>query len=321
MTTRNKSILLLAVTLLTLIALAFVGNGLRETSSTKNLAASASADHTAHPSSKLARSATTEKSDVRTHDKCIDAEEACLPPEPPPVLPLTGATILLDAGHGGTDTGAIRNGIQEKDINLSVTLKLRDVLVKQGARVILTRDTDVFLTLDERKALIALHKPTLFVSVHSNASTNPAIDGIEAYYFNDESDVLAQSIYQAVIDGLGEHGNWVRKRELAVVHHEFSPAALIEIGYLSNAKERSLLVKDDYQTRVADSIYEGILKYVSGRHPGADSNVTPPPPSVENGPTASLEQSDRRPDADARRSASALPSSRMRIGPALLVQR
>lgn len=314
MTTRNKSILLLAVTLLTLIALAFVGNGLRETSSTKHLAASASADHTAQPSSKLARSATKELSDVRTHDKCIDAEEACLPPEPPPVLPLTGATILLDAGHGGTDTGAIRNGIQEKDINLSVTLKLRDVLVKQGARVILTRDTDVFLTLDERKALIALHAPTLFVSVHSNASTNPAIDGIEAYYYNDASDILAQSIYQAVIDGLGERGNWVRKRELAVVHHEFSPAALIEIGYLSNTKERQSLVKDDYQNRVADSIYKGILKYVSSQRPGAGSKVTPTAPGAQPGSPVSTEQP--------KSSIAGAPTSRaMRIGPALLVQR
>ena len=144
--------------------------------------------------------------------------------------------------------------------------------------MILTRVDDSTLTLDERRALIALHAPKLFVSIHSNANLNSAIDGIEAYYFNEAGGTLAQSIYQAVIDGLGEHGNWVRKRELAVIHHEFAPAALIEIGYLSNTKERSSLVKDDYQNHVADSIDKGILNYVSTLRAGAGSNSRPRSP-------------------------------------------
>jgi len=216
------------------------------------------------------------KADFRTHDKCIDAEEACLPPEAPPVLPLNGITILLDAGHGGSDTGAIRDGINEKDINLAVTLKLRDALVKQGANVLLTRADDSALTLDERKALIATHAPTLFVSVHTNAHTNDGIDGIEAYYWNDASPALAQAIYQAVVDGLGERGNWVRKRELAVVHHDFAPAALIEIGYLSNDNNRKLLVDEKYQEKVAESIYTGILDYVSNQRPAAGNRAGKP---------------------------------------------
>jgi N-acetylmuramoyl-L-alanine amidase len=208
------------------------------------------------------------KATVRTHEDCVDAQEACLPPEAPPVLPLTGITILLDAGHGGSDSGAIRDGVYEKDVNLSVTLKLRDLLLKQGATVYLTREDDTFLTLDERKALIAKYAPNLFLSIHSNAHNKTAIDGIEAYYWNDDSPTLAQSIYQAVSDGLGERGNWVRKRELAVVHHEFAPAALIEIGYLSNPRTRKLLADDNYQSRVADSIESGIVEYVSKQRPG-----------------------------------------------------
>jgi len=294
-----------------LVAAVFIlGNGQGKTPSTKN---------SAEPY--IARSAVqAEKPAFRTHDKCTDAEEACLPPEQPPVLPLSGSTIMLDAGHGGTDTGAIRNGIFEKDINLSVTLKLRDVLVKQGATVILTRDTDIALSLDERKALIALHAPTLFVSVHSNANLNPLIDGIEAYYYNDASDTLAQSIYQAVIDGLGEHGNWVRKRELAVVHHEFAPATLIEIGYLSNPAGRALLVKDDYQDRVADSIYKGILNYVSSQRPGAGSPVTPKEPVAPAASPVSDQEAQPRATEKAN-SASALTPTRFRIGPPPLVQR
>jgi N-acetylmuramoyl-L-alanine amidase len=192
------------------------------------------------------------------------------------VLPLAGITILLDAGHGGSDHGAIRDGINEKDINLAVTLKVRDLLVSQGATVLLTRKDDSALTLDERKALIAQNSPTLFLSIHTNAHTNDGIDGIEAYYWNDASPTLAQSIYQAVVDGLGERGNWVRKRELAVVHHEFAPAALIEIGYLSNDADRKLLVDEKYQSRVADSIYSGILDYVSKQRSGAGNPAAKP---------------------------------------------
>lgn len=221
------------------------------------------------------------KAQARTHEACVDAEEACLPPEAPPVLPLNGITILLDAGHGGSDTGAVRAGIYEKDINLAVTLKLRDLLVKQGATVHLTRKDDTFLTLDERKALIAQYAPNLFLSIHSNANNKTAIDGIEAYYWNNVSPTLAQTIYQAVVDGLGERGNWVRKRELAVVHHDFAPAALIEIGYLSNQRTRKLLADDKYQSRVADSIENGIIDYVSkqrlGGAGGSSANGKEPP--------------------------------------------
>lgn len=216
---------------------------------------------------------------VRTHEDCVDAEDACLPADAPPVLPLAGTTIMLDAGHGGSDSGAIRAGINEKDINLAVTLKVRDLLIKQGATVILTRDTDIALTLDERKALIAKHAPSLFLSIHTNAHTNANIEGIEAYYWNNASPTLAQSIYQAVVDGLGERGNWVRKRELAVVHHDFAPAALIEIGYLSNAQDRVLLVQDQHQSKIADSISNGILNYVSQQRTAAGTNTAKPAPN------------------------------------------
>lgn len=258
-------------------ALLHYGSGQRETSSTNT-----SQPYVAHARDRADQSA------FRAHDKCVDAEEACLPPDAPPVLPLNGVVIVLDAGHGGSDAGAIRDGVNEKDINLQVTLKLRDALVKQGAIVILTRDDDSALTLSERVDFISRNKPTLFLSIHTNAHTRSAINGIEAYYHNDASLTLAQSIYQAVVDGLGERGNWVRKRELAVVHHELAPSALIEIGYLSNDTNRSFLVTDEYQLKIADSIYKGILDFVSTRKsnsgkpdnkPGESESLAPASPA------------------------------------------
>lgn len=183
------------------------------------------------------------------------------PEAAPPVLPLARRTIIIDAGHGGDDTGAIRDGINEKDINLQVALKLRDILVSQGAEVILTREADATLTLQDRVDSIIQHAPDMFVSVHTNASESSSTDGIEAYYFSESSRPLAESIFNKVVDGLGERGNWVRQRQLFVVHHDIVPSALIEIGYLSNSTDRELLVTEEHQAKIAGSIAAGILVY------------------------------------------------------------
>lgn len=175
--------------------------------------------------------------------------------------PLTGKTIMLDPGHGGNDAGAIRDSIQEKDINLAVALKLREQLEAAGANVIMTRDVDTTLALRRRVEMIGDRKPDIFVSIHTNASLSSSVDGIEAYYHSSDSKPLADSVYQSLVDGLSEKGNRMSRRELAVVHHQLAPAVLIEIGYLSSKGKRDLLVKDDYQERIASAVTSGIEEY------------------------------------------------------------
>jgi N-acetylmuramoyl-L-alanine amidase len=124
------------------------------------------------------------------------------------------------------------------------------------------------LTLSQRVAMISMNAPDLFVSIHTNAHTSSSIKGIEAYYITEAGKLLAQSIYDALTrskgeGGLGEPGNWVRKRELYVINHNIAPAALIEIGYLSNDTSRSHLMAEDYQGQIAASIYKGILGFIA----------------------------------------------------------
>ncbi|MGE4263850.1 MAG: N-acetylmuramoyl-L-alanine amidase [Desulfovibrio sp.] len=99
-------------------------------------------------------------------------------------LGLTVRTIMLDAGHGGKDPGAQGNGLVEKDVNLRMALVLGSVLKKRGFNVIYTRTTDDFLSLDERTALANAKKVDLFVSIHCNAHTDPAMQGLETYSLN-----------------------------------------------------------------------------------------------------------------------------------------
>lgn len=181
--------------------------------------------------------------------------------QPIPALPLAGKTIMLDPGHGGNDVGAIRDNICEKDINLSVALKLKELLERKGATVLMTRDSDTTLSLDSRVALIARNKPDIFVSIHTNASLKNSVDGIEAYYYNAQSKDLADMLFQSLVDDLNERGNWVAKRRLRVVRHQEAPAVLLEIGYLSKSDKRQLLASDAYREQIAEAIKSGIEDY------------------------------------------------------------
>lgn len=192
-------------------------------------------------------------------------------------LTLKGKTIVIDAGHGGTDAGAMRRApapkgtqgafVMEKDINLAVAQKLADKLRARGATVVMTRSTDVFVSLADRVTMSNGVQPDLFLSVHSNAHTNRTIDGIETYYYTPESQCPAERIQDALVTGLPESGNWVRQRELYVVHHATVPAVLAEIGYLSRPSKLALLKTPAYQDRVATALAQGVVDYFASPCP------------------------------------------------------
>jgi N-acetylmuramoyl-L-alanine amidase len=186
-------------------------------------------------------------------------------------LTLKGKTIVVDAGHGGHDAGASRRmpapkgtvgaTVMEKDINLSVALLLADKLKARGATVIMTRNTDVFVSLADRVTMSNGVQPDLFLSVHSNAHTDRTFDGIETYYTHSSSQCPAQRIQDALVAGLPETGNWVRQRGLYVTNHATVPAVLAEIGYLSKPAKLKLLSTPAYQDRVASSLARGVVDY------------------------------------------------------------
>ncbi|MGP7819310.1 N-acetylmuramoyl-L-alanine amidase CwlD [Niallia sp. 01092] len=199
-------------------------------------------------------------------------------------LPLTGKVIVIDPGHGGPDGGAGDNDVLEKDIALKVSLKIRDYLQEQGALVIMTREEDKDLAgenikgyrnrkvedLKERLKIINDSDADFFLSVHLNAIPSSKWSGAQTFYAPQikENEAAAKFIQDELIENLE---NTTRRAKplgsVYILKHANKPGALVEIGFLSNPTEKLNLMKDDYQNKVAASVYKGINRYFTDEEP------------------------------------------------------
>ncbi len=182
--------------------------------------------------------------------------------------------VVIDPGHG-VDPGAIGSilGVKDAEVGLSVGLKLRDLLEAQGATVIMTRETDVRVPLNDRPALSNQVEADLFISIHGNSTTNTWKKGIETYYYAPSSNanlyaqnVVRNSLAQHVSDALGMvtgQPSEVRKSNFAVLRENNHPSILVETGYLSNAEDEALLATDAYRQQLAEGIFIGVLNYLN----------------------------------------------------------
>ena len=170
-------------------------------------------------------------------------------------------TVALDAGHGGTQAGCEFEGILEKDITLSVTLLLKEKLEESGVNVILTRDGDQDVSLDERCAIANSADADLFVSIHCNSYTNDtSIMGFEGYYYQDaDGKLLADLIFDALENYPSIKTRSVKEEDYKVLRETEMPSVLLEIGYLSNATERDDLQSSEYQNMLAHAMFNGII--------------------------------------------------------------
>ena len=178
-----------------------------------------------------------------------------------PVLNIPCKRILIDAGHGGTDYGAIRGDINEKDIVLDVAKMVQKELKKLGHTVIMTREDDTFISLQDRVELSEKEKANIYVSIHVNSSVKPEIEGIETHYYHQESIDLAQAVHESLINNLNPYDRGLFKSKFYVINHTTMPAVLCEIGFISNENEQKLLITDKRKKQTAAAIVEGILRY------------------------------------------------------------
>ncbi|GEL78726.1 N-acetylmuramoyl-L-alanine amidase [Tenuibacillus multivorans] len=180
---------------------------------------------------------------------------------------LEGLNIVIDAGHGGSDPGASENGSNEKDILLPVTLNVGERLERLGANVILTRDEDKFLSLDQRVALSRSYYNDLFVSIHANIFSNENAYGAETYYSDEKGSnveqgyYLAQDIQEQMAELAEMHDRGVKEKDFRVIYKNESPAALLELGFMSNPSDYEKLMSSDYRYLFADAITQGIIDY------------------------------------------------------------
>lgn len=179
--------------------------------------------------------------------------------------------IMLDAGHGGEDPGAIGNlngtAVNEKDLTLSITYKVKDILESNGYTTSMTRTGDTLPSLTERPAQANAEGCALFVSIHINSAEAESANGTEVYWSEenngDEYGITSQEFAVNVLDSMLKYTDatdrGVKMANWAVTRRSEMPAILIEVGFISNAEELEAMCSDDYQNKVAKGIAEGII--------------------------------------------------------------
>ena len=172
--------------------------------------------------------------------------------------------VAIDAGHGGRDMGATGpTGLLEKDVILDISQRVRELLVRAGIRVVMTRETDAFVELADRPRIARQQGATVFVSIHANASTRSTSNGSETYYLYPQSQVLAQMVQEELgrIAGLVNRGT--KTANFLVLRENEIPAVLVEVAYLSNLDEEARLRATAFRQRLAEAITRGVQRFLA----------------------------------------------------------
>lgn len=188
--------------------------------------------------------------------------------------------IVIDAGHGGFDPGAVYGGVNEKDINLRIALQLREFFTASGYTVVMTRETDCSTESEDlgglssrkksdilnRVALAEQFNDSVMISIHQNAFSDTSQNGAQIFYgtVNPNSEPLAESIRLAIKSGLqADNRREIKKgtSSIYILDNCTVPTVLVECGFISNAAERNNLLDDEYIRKLAFCIYCGYLSY------------------------------------------------------------
>ncbi len=184
-----------------------------------------------------------------------------------PVLPKEkySKIIVLDAGHGGTDPGASANNLVEKDLTLQMLLAAKELFDQSDIKCYVTRATDTYPSFDDRTNL-ANEVGDAFISIHINSATNTSASGTETYslYANDlgnglTSYRLAEEMLNQLLDKLGTVNRSVKSDNLIVLRQSVVPATLIEIGFISNTGDASIMGSQEGINKVGQAIYDGVV--------------------------------------------------------------
>ena len=190
-------------------------------------------------------------------------------------------TIVIDPGHGGMDGGAVgKTGTLEKDLNLSIALKLKDELLNNGFNVVMTRDTDVMLNnkneknnkkrsdLNNRVKIANKIENGLFISIHMNSFADESQNGAQIFYSknNEKSKIFAQILETNLKENLDNNNKRVSKpadNNIFIMNHINIPACLIECGFISNYNDEKNLKNDDYQNKIVNCLLKSIKNYMN----------------------------------------------------------
>lgn len=184
----------------------------------------------------------------------------------------SGITVILDVGHGGTDLGARAKPpyCEEKKLCLQTARMVKQHLSQLGYHVVMTRESDAFVSLARRVEIAKQAGGDLFVSIHYNSTRNPIAKGIEVFFFDSKEDRpransskrLADAVLSRVLSRTAAISRGVKRGNFYVIRETSMPAILVEGGFISNPGERSLLRTRDYQDKIAMGIADGIDRFM-----------------------------------------------------------
>ncbi len=188
-------------------------------------------------------------------------------------------TIVIDPGHGGRDPGKVGvNNALEKDINLSISIKLKNLLVQNDIKVILTREEDIGLynegdpnkkrsDLNARVNIVKDKEADLAVSIHQNSFTEEYVKGAQVFYYSksEEGKLFAEIMQEQIIETIadGNHRKAKQNNNYYMLTKTTCPLVIVECGYMSNIREAALLVNEDYQEKMAYAIHLAIMRYIN----------------------------------------------------------
>jgi len=191
------------------------------------------------------------------------------------------AKIVVDAGHGGSDPGAVGvNGLYEKTVNLDIAEKLKDLLAARGYEVAMTRSDDTFISLKDRVEITNAQDADLFVSIHANSYSNPGTRGAMVLYYDSaypqedypastemsaltpQSRAFAQQMLDTFVSTMGVENRGLVPSAVYVVRMGKTPSILIETAFLTNGQDASMLADSGVRTRMAQAIESGIEAYL-----------------------------------------------------------
>jgi len=187
---------------------------------------------------------------------------------PPQPIPPSVKTIVIDPGHGGNDFGAVFGGRRESDDVLRLSLAVRNLLQAQGQRVIMTRTSDVFVTLGERSEISNRNNADLFVSIHRNASVKTSANGVDNFVFTTAPDNTVQyafDVLDEVVDAGVQNNRGVMRSNFAVLRNTHAPSMLLEMGFITNVRDNQLF--DQNFNAYASAIARGIMNALNGTSP------------------------------------------------------
>ena len=177
-------------------------------------------------------------------------------------------TVVIDAGHGGRDNGGSYGKVYEKWLALDTAMRVEKKLKSKGFKTVMTRRSDVFITLPGRAKIGNRYPNSVFVSIHYNFTWKRNVSGLETFYCSSRSKPLAEAVQKGMLSEVKSVNRGVKHARYYVIRHAQNPAILVEGGFVSNSKERGRTKEGWYREAIADGIVKGVVAYKNLRRSG-----------------------------------------------------